>query len=44
MIEITKELERILPKIITKKLEKLELDGELIDLIHINTKVNGEAK
>jgi hypothetical protein len=44
MIEITKELERILPKKITDKLRKCELDGELIDLIQINEKVNGEYK
>ena len=44
IIEITKELERILTKKITDKLRKCEFDGELIDLIQINEKVNGEYK
>lgn len=39
-----KALERLVPKEITKKLNKLELDCELIDLIEIHEKVNGELR
>ncbi len=42
IIEISKKIERLLPKIILKKLNALELDCELIDLIEINEKINGE--